>query len=102
MKHFLFRLLSPRSTFPSDITPEEVAIMQQHVRYWTGVMATGRVIAFGPVADPAGAYGIAIIRLEDADDPMAIIEQDPAIKAGAGFRFEVHPMPRVVCHGQGA
>lgn len=102
MKHFLYRLIPPRPTFPADMTPAEVAIMQRHSQYWRGVMAEGKVIAFGPVADPRGAYGVAIIRLEVADDPLDYVNQDPAIEAAVGFAFEVHPMPMVVFNDQGS
>ncbi|MGN6179044.1 MAG: hypothetical protein ACTHNW_07675 [Mucilaginibacter sp.] len=39
------------------MTPEERAIMQQHVVYWKDLMNKGTVIAFGPVLDPVGTYG---------------------------------------------
>jgi len=31
--YFAIKLLSPRPTFPQDITPEEIAIMQLHRAY---------------------------------------------------------------------
>jgi uncharacterized protein YciI len=94
--YFLYRLNCPRPTFPADMTPAEADLMEQHGAYWADLLAEGRVIAFGPVADPRGAYGIAILRLSDDADPNALALADPAIKAGAGFTFEVHPMPQVV------
>jgi hypothetical protein len=98
MQYFLYRLNAPRPTFLADMTPAEVALMQEHASYWGGQLAQGRVIAFGPVADPSGAYGIAILRLGDDSDPNALALDDPAIRANAGFTSELHPMPQVV-HG---
>jgi hypothetical protein len=53
-------------------------------------------VVFGPVADPAGAYGIAVWELPDDADLAAICAADPVIKSGLGFRYEIHPMPRAV------
>lgn len=96
MNYFLYKLTPPRPTFPGDITPAEADLMRGHVAYWAEHMTAGRVIAFGPVADPKGSYGIGIIRLEDGGDALALAAQDPVIVANAGFGFEVHPMPRLV------
>jgi uncharacterized protein len=96
MQHYLFRLDPPRPTFPVDMTPAEAALMEEHASYWGGQMGEGRVVAFGPVADPRGAYGIAILRLGDGADPNALALADPAVKANTGFTFEIHPMPQVV------
>ncbi|NUO72262.1 MAG: hypothetical protein HOQ10_06055 [Frateuria sp.] len=96
MNYFLYRLDTPRPTFPADMTPAEGKLMQEHAAYWRGLMDKGMVVAFGPVADPKRFYGIAIIRLQDASDPGDLCANDPVIRADAGFNFEVHPMPSVV------
>jgi uncharacterized protein len=96
MKHYLYRLNPPRPTFPADISAAEIELMQKHVSYWGQLMAQGKVAAFGPVADPNGSYGIAIIQLEDDVDPRTFGENDPVIAANAGFNFEVHSMPRIM------
>jgi len=95
MKHFFFKLIPPRTTFPSDASPEELAAMREHVAYWTGKMKDGALLAFGPVADPAGTYGIGILQLEDDQDPAALCAKDPVIRASLGFQIEFHPMPRL-------
>lgn len=96
MKYFFYRLLPPRPSFPADASEAELGIMRQHVAYWAEHMQKGRVIALGPVFDPRGNYGIGIIRLQDGEDPQPLGENDPAIRAGAGFGFEFHPMPQVM------
>lgn len=96
MNYFLYRLDTPRATFPADITPAERQLMQEHASYWRGLMNRGLVVAFGPVADPKGSYGIAIIQLQDGSNANDLGANDPVIKANAGFSFEVHPMPSVV------
>ncbi len=102
MKYFLYRLNSPRPSFPADMTSAEAALMQKHVGYWSNLMAQGKVLAFGPVADPRGSYGIGIIQLEENVEPRTLGDNDPVIQAGAGFTFEIHPMPRIMLPPQRA
>lgn len=96
MPYFFYKLIAPRPTFPADITPAEAELMQRHVVYWRGWMDAGHVIAFGPVADPKGVFGIAITRLDEGMDPQSLADGDPVVAAGLGFRYEVHPMPSVL------
>ena len=96
MTYFLYKLTPPRPTFPGDMTPAEGILMREHVGYWAGLMKQGRVLAFGPVADPKGSYGISIIQVEDGDEAHRLGAHDPVIVADVGFGFEVHPMPRLV------
>ena len=51
---YFCRLIPPRPTFAMDMNDEERALMQQHAAYWWKKMDEGKVIAFGPVADPQG------------------------------------------------
>ena len=96
MNHFLYKLIPPRPTFPADITPVEGAIMEAHFGYWAGVIADRRAVAYGPVADPRGTYGIAVIEVSDEAAARDIAGQDPAIRAGAGFNFEILPMDNAI------
>jgi uncharacterized protein YciI len=95
-KYFLCKLIPPRPTFAQGMTDAEATLMQQHVAYWKGLMDRGLVIVFGPVADPKGTYGVAILELEEQDDANALGMNDPTIKANGGFHFEVYPMDRAV------
>jgi uncharacterized protein len=96
MTYFFYKLLPPRTTFPADMTPAEAGLMQQHALYWRNWMEAGHVIAFGPVADPKGTFGVAILQLEEGMDPHSLADNDPVIAAGVGFHCEVHPMPSLV------
>jgi len=93
--YFLCKLIPPRPTFAQDMTDAEAKLMQEHVAYWKGLMDRGLVIVFGPVADPRGTYGVAILELEE-EDAKALGMNDPTIKANAGFHYEVYPMDRAV------
>ena len=96
MKHFFSKLIPPRATFPGDMTPVEAKFMQQHADYWRALVAQDQAIVLGPVMDPAGAYGIGVIRAADAAAARAMVDDDPVIKAQLGFRVDVHPMPSVL------
>jgi uncharacterized protein YciI len=96
MKHYFFRLVPPRPSFPGDMTPQEAALMREHSVYWSGLIAQGLVHAVGPVFDPRGAFGMAVASLPDGDDPQALGAADPVVKAGVGFRVEVLPMPSLL------
>jgi uncharacterized protein len=61
MTYFLYKLISPRTTFPQDITNMEMNIMQKHVVYWKELTNKKIVLLFGPAADPKGSYGLAIV-----------------------------------------
>jgi len=96
MAYFLCKLIPPRPTFAQDMTAEERTIMQQHVTYWTNLADEDIAIAFGPVADPAGAWGVGILQVETEAEAQAIRAEDPTIKSGRGFQFEVFAMPRLI------
>lgn len=92
MKYFLYKLISPRTTFWNDMTNEEMNIMREHGAYWRGLFASGTAHAFGPVLDPKGAWGVAIFEAEDDAAAHSLCENDPAIRSNAGFQMEILPM----------
>jgi uncharacterized protein YciI len=92
MPHYLCKLRPPRPTFISDMTSEEAQLMRAHRDYWTPRVETGVVIAMGPVGDPAGGYGVAIIEAASEAGLEAMQGADPVIAAGRGFAYENWPM----------
>ena len=56
-------------------------------------------IIFGPVLDPDGAYGIAIVEAKDEIVILEIGKNDPAIKAEVGFKSEHYSMPDPILCG---
>ena len=96
--HYLYKLIPPRPTFAADMREVEAAVMAEHASYWSELVAEGRVLAFGPVLDPVGVWGLAIV---EADDEAAVQEmgaEDPAVTSDVAT-FEVHPMPSTVVRG---
>ena len=70
--------------------------MMEHVGYWSGLSEQGNVVAYGPVNDPLGSYGIGIILAECHIEAEAIRDGDPAVRSPHGFRTEIAPMLRLV------
>jgi len=94
--YFLCRLLPPRATFALDMNVEESALMGVHVEYWRDHMRAGRVVVFGPVADPQGPWGLGIVRGAGLAEVETFTGQDPVIAADRGFRYEILPMVEAV------
>jgi uncharacterized protein YciI len=93
--HFVYKLIAPRPTFPADITAAEAEIIGRHAAYWRGLVDAGRVVVFGPVADPAGTWGLAVVTAATADEVRGLGAEDPAVASGLAT-FEVYPMPTSV------
>lgn len=88
-QHFFLKLNPPRASFTLDMSSEERIIMQQHVAYWKPFVDTGIVLALGPVSDPKGGFGIAIISVEDENQLETLIADDPANGLN---KYEIYPM----------
>ena len=88
MSLFLFRLQPPRADFAQTMTAEEQQAMAAHKDYWQQLMADGRVLVYGPVADPEGVWGMGVLRAADRAEVLAIGEADPSVVAGVNT-FEV-------------
>lgn len=95
-KFYLLKLIAPRPSFPGDMTPEEGRVMREHVGYWTEQLGKGTAIVFGPVADPAGVWGLCVLTAENDAEVERLKAGDPIIRAGLGFRMETYPMLQAV------
>lgn len=95
-RFYMVRLIAPRPTFSQDMTPEEAAMMQEHVKYWRGKLAEGAVLAFGPVVAPEGAWGLGLVKASDDAELKRFQADDPAVQSGGGFRYEALPIARLV------
>jgi uncharacterized protein len=95
MPHFFLKLVAPRPSFMLDMNDAEKKIMQEHFLYWKGRQDNGDVLVFGPVLEPAGAYGMGIVEAVDEVGARAFAAGDPAIKANCGFNCEIAPIRAV-------
>ena len=81
-KLFLLRLIPPRPDFAQTLSPAEQDAMARHAEYWKDLLAAGRVVVFGPVADPEGVWGLGVVRADTQEEVVALGEKDPAIVTG--------------------
>ena len=95
MNHFAYRLLPSRPTFAGDMSGAEAATMGRHGASWQQHLEDGKVLVFGPVADPAGGWGLAVVVADTEADVLEMARADPAIVSGL-CTFEVLAMPGAV------
>jgi uncharacterized protein YciI len=91
---FLYRLLPPRPGFPQDMSPEEAEVMNRHLGYWQDLLDREVALAFGPVLDTDGTWGLGLLDIDDEQAARAVGEQDPAVQSGT-CTYEVVPMQLV-------
>jgi uncharacterized protein YciI len=91
--YFFVKTTNPRPTFHVDMSPEERATMGSHVQYWTDFAKQGRAIAFGPVLDKAGPYGVLIAKFENEESLKQALAEDPARSI---FGYSWSPMADLV------
>jgi uncharacterized protein YciI len=96
MSYYLFKLTPPRPTFPQDMTPTEREVMQAHGAYWSVLADKGIAIVVGPVADPAGAWGVAIVEVADEAAARALADSDPVTTSWLAFQYDIFPMLRAL------
>lgn len=95
MKYFLCRFVPPGPDFLKTMTPEQKLLMKAHGDFLQGLLEKDTVLAHGPVADPAGGWGLSLFEVADdktTDDVRALTAEDPMIKANIGAHYEVLPM----------
>lgn len=96
MAYFHLMLQPPRPSFPGDANAEEMAAMAEHAGYWRAHAEDGKAIAVGPVFAEGHTFGIAIVDVDGHEEAQMLADNDPAIKAGLGFRFIISPMPSII------
>ena len=87
--YFFVRTINPRPSFHLDMTDAERDVMRRHVAYWTEQARAGVAVVFGPVLDPAGAYGVGVYEAVDEDAMRRLVADDPAYDL---LKCQVTPM----------
>lgn len=75
-----------------DMNIQEKEVMQKHVAYWAPYVNDGTVIVLGPVMDPKGGFGIAVVQVDDDAHLQRLISADPANGLNS---YEFYPMRAV-------
>jgi uncharacterized protein YciI len=72
-------------------TPQEAAIVAQHLAYLKGLAEQGVVVLAGRTLNAdESAFGIAILRAGSEESARAVMNNDPAVKNGV-MRAELYP-----------
>ncbi|MDD4971245.1 MAG: hypothetical protein PHT07_17590 [Paludibacter sp.] len=87
--HFFLKLNPPRASFTIDMTNDEKLVMLQHVSYWKPYVEQGIALVLGPVFDPKGGYGIAVVGVDNEEQLETLIKNDPANGLN---KYEIYPM----------
>jgi uncharacterized protein YciI len=90
-QHYFFKLIPPRPTFPHDITADEKRLMDEHGRYFQEHFAAGRLLIYGPVMATGGAFGLAVLEVDNEAEAQQFGDGDPSVRGGLN-RFEIYPM----------
>jgi len=91
---FLFRLIAPRPSFSQDMSESEREVMGRHVAHWRGLLEDGTAVAFGPVLDPAGSWGLGLLDVSLQEQASELAGSDPAVLSGL-CTYELLPMQLV-------
>ena len=89
---FVVKLVTPRPTFAFDMNDSERKLMRDHAEYWQSIVKQGCVVVFGPGMEPAQREVWSCSKVEDESLPKIFIEDDPTMRSGLGFAYEIHPM----------
>ena len=71
-------------------SPEQLALMQQHLKYIRRMIEERKYMIAGPLLDGGDTQGLALISAPNAEEAKRIAEGDPAIAAGH-LGVELHP-----------
>jgi uncharacterized protein len=96
MAYFCCQLRPPRTTFPGDMRPDERSAMTAHGNYIRDMIVRGVILMAGPVMDPAGSWGLCVAEGDTLAEAREVMDADPVVKAGLGFRYDIHPMPSLL------
>lgn len=96
-QYFFLRLNPVRADFVQTMTDQERSIMQEHAQYWRRFMEQGKIVVFGPVMDPGGAFGMGVARVDNVEEVKEFIAGDPALSLST---IDFFPM-RAVMPGEG-
>ncbi|MGV1754218.1 YciI family protein [Agrobacterium sp. CG674] len=91
MKYYLCKYIPPRTDFLATMSAEEKNWMGQHGAYLDNLLGEGKIVAHGPVMDPAGGYGVSLYEIADEEEIQTLTSKDPIVQNGAGH-YEHHPM----------
>jgi uncharacterized protein YciI len=88
-KYFVLYLIPNRPDFAQTMTDDERNIMKAHIAYWSNYLEQGIMLVFGPVFDQKETYGLGIITVDDEEQLLSLLKNDPASVIN---HYEHYPM----------
>jgi uncharacterized protein len=88
MPEFIYLIHPFRQELAFHPTPEEEAILDEHLAYLQQAAEQGSLVLAGPSLD--GIFGVAIFRAKDEQAAEQFMFNDPAVKDGL-MVAELHP-----------
>ena len=92
---FAVRSTSKRPDFPNNMTEEEQEIMRRHSEFWNKLLLEGSALVTGPVQDPNGTYGFAVIFAGSEEEAREMLKDDPAQQLSVYSYF-----PMLACYDE--
>lgn len=93
-KQYYALYLNPcRPDFAMTMTADELAIMQQHIAYWQPYLENGTMLVMGPVLEPAAAFGLGVVRVDNEEELKTLLAADPATQLHS---YEYYPMLNIM------
>jgi uncharacterized protein YciI len=81
MPEFIYFVEPKRKTFPGDGTPEEFAVIGEHMDFLKAKLAAGELILVGRTQDEF-PIGITVFEAADQEAADRFAQEDPAVTKG--------------------
>jgi len=90
MAQYWLALLLRGPAWTAAQTPESEQLQRQHIAHLDELARAGHSLVMGPFMDEGRIEGLVVLGAGSLDDARALVEADPAVKAGR-VAVEVHP-----------
>ncbi len=90
MNQYTVGLIYRGPSWSPEATPEVMRLQQAHVANIERLKAGGDLLLAGPFGDDTDLRGIFVFKTASIDEARALVETDPAVRAGR-LRVELHP-----------
>ena len=85
---YLCLLVTPAN--PAKAPADMAQLQIDHLANLKRIMESGKGVIAGPIAEEGPLRGILVLRVNSVDEARAIVDTDPAVKAGQ-LAIEIHP-----------
>jgi len=86
---YFVALLVKGDRYTAEQTPELINLMRQHLAYIRSQTEKKAYVFAGPFSDEGMVAGMIVLRTGTRNEAEAILNQDPAVRAGQ-FKVELH------------